>query len=212
LPPTVAVTTIGSRTGPLVSVALRVVPLVLRPATLSFTDVGRGGVMNSSQMANFIAVAALLINVAALTALVVQIKRAKDAFVAEQDLARKGATMDYIVATTELREQLGEQVPAERDLVKVAQFLHDVEKDEATKSRLQRFMNYWENLAAGTNIGIYDFDIVNRTVGGTVITLWNVYGDYARRERTTRNRPEIYVEIEMLSEKLLSVRGRGRSS
>jgi hypothetical protein len=100
------------------------------------------------------------------------------------------------------------KVPNERDLRKVAQFLQDADNDQTKRQDLVDLMNYWEHLSAGVNSGVYDIGIVNRTVGGTVISVGDVYREFILKARATRNRPRLYAEIEELAGRVQKLRDR----
>jgi hypothetical protein len=64
---------------------------------------------------------------------------------------------------------------------------------------LTYFLNYFEDLATGVNMGVFDFDVVNRVSGSRIMRSWEDYGNWVRAERATLQQPSLFIELERLA-------------
>jgi hypothetical protein len=170
--------------------------------------------MTATQLANWIAGGALLINTVALLFLIMQlrlvaaqVRQAKDAFIAEQDRARKQATMEYLANTSDLRKGMAGKLPGRYKLAEVQRSIDESTTDKDKEQELISFLNYYEAVSAAVNTGVFDLEVADRTVGGILLTIDGAYGEYIRRVQIEGNAPSIWQEIPRLAARI-----RGRRS
>ncbi|MEU7866380.1 DUF4760 domain-containing protein [Dactylosporangium sp. NPDC049140] len=155
------------------------------------------------------AVAALVVNIVFLALLVKQLRLlqqqitdASESFVAEQVRIKRQATLAHIAATMEHRRRVSSEVPPDTDPEAVREFTRDADSNSPNGRLLRNYLNFYENLAAGINIGVFDIDVVARTSGTIIVRVYDAYKDFIVRFREANRHDLAYVEMEELAEAL----------
>jgi hypothetical protein len=137
-----------------------------------------------------------------------QVVNAKSAFEVDQRRASKHATLDYLGSTMERRHTIISVLPSIADPGGIANILSRADEDIETRRLVERYIGYYEHLSVGVNTGALDKEIVDRTMGGTLIQIWHSYKPWILQQRKKRNWPSLYIEIEFLALKAEEARGQ----
>lgn len=137
-----------------------------------------------------------------------QVVNAKNAFELDQRRASKHATLDYLGSTMDRRHAIISVLPSIADPGGIANTLSRADEDIETRRLVERYIGYYEHLSAGVNTGALDKEIVDRTMGGTIIQIWHSYKPWILQQRKKRNWPSLYVEIESLALRAEKIRDR----
>lgn len=70
---------------------------------------------------------------------------------------------------------------------------------------LRKLFSYYEHLAAGVNLGIFSFTVIDRTAGARLQRIWRMYTPWVMDERERIKRKRLYEEFETLANKLSDV-------
>jgi hypothetical protein len=153
----------------------------------------------------------LLISAASTAFLVVQIRRAKLTFETEQARLKRQSTLEFIATTMERVYDLGGAMPQSGDIPATMAFIEKARSSPETMRIFQVYFNYHESLAAGSNCGIFDIEVIYRVRGTTIIRMAELYHDFVEELRAASNHPERYREIDKLAKRLLEYeKGSGR--
>jgi Domain of unknown function (DUF4760) len=150
-------------------------------------------------------IAFLVVLVKQLTVMRTQIKYASDAFVSEQDRIKRQSTLEVLAVTQQYRYERATVMPLEWDALAVKEFLEAVRADKEKRQLLRNYLNYYENLAAGINSGVYDLETVARTFGNVLLNVVGAYQPYIKDVRVELGNKLAYVEMQRLAEKLRPV-------
>jgi len=157
-------------------------------------------------LSSSIAFVGLVVNIAFLVVLVKQlgvmrkqIDDASNVFVSEQRRIRRQSTLEVIAQTQQYRYDLSKVLPAERDIASVTAFVDEAFADPEKHRLLRNYLNYYENLAAGINSGVYDLKMVARTFGTVLLNIAQAYEPYISRRRDETGHVLAYLEIQDLA-------------
>ena len=170
--------------------------------------------MGASGVANWIAGCALVLNLVVTVLLVKQLRllssqiaQARTTFESEQKRIRRQATFEYLAATTARREQLTRRVPGRRDVRGVGKLVRDIAFKAKGKTYVTEMLNYYEEFAAAVNNEVFDVNVVDRILGGTIVAIDDAYGSSFPRLRKELGSLHVYVEISNLADTIRSRRG-----
>ncbi|GEM_PF-6991990 len=135
-----------------------------------------------------------------------QVRQAKDAYISEQRRARKQSTLDFISATLERRLRFQQEIPSVKDPEATLNFIRLAKTDEAAAKSILGFLNYYEYIAAGVNAGILDIDVIDSTMGTTVMRCQEGYVDFVAEVRERDSHPTLYEELDALAKLLRELR------
>jgi Domain of unknown function (DUF4760) len=137
-----------------------------------------------------------------------QLEETRQQFANEQKRLKQISTLENMNETTQYRHQLSRQMPLEYDSDAVKRFIESAKSNLEDRQLLGSYLNYYENLAAGINIGVYDLDIVDRTVGSLMLRVFDRYEPYIRYVRKKDAAPAAYAELEAYA----TLMGRGKGA
>ena len=149
-----------------------------------------------------ISIVGLAFLVAQLRLLRHQIGQAQELFVAEQDRAKRQSTLEFMANTIDRKQELHLKVPYEEEKDAVKDFLGKVRTSEEARKTLWNYLNYHETIATGVNCGIFEIDVVARSMGATIVRVFDAYRDIIMEERAKYGRPKMYWETETLAHAL----------
>jgi Domain of unknown function (DUF4760) len=124
---------------------------------------------------------------------------------AENERRRQRATMEFIATTMTKLEENYDLVPASGSPL-VTEFVDKAMiKDSPEFRALRNYLNYFEDVSVGINLGIFDFEVVNRTAGGRIMRTWEYYKPWILVEREAIS-PALYSDIEACAAKIRAAR------
>lgn len=135
---------------------------------------------------------ALGANFGALFFLGFEVRRVRQETSRESIRRAREATLSYYASTLENRNDLRAKLP------NVGIVLDSAEK----RRPVARYLAYWELLAAGVNVGIYDFDTVKLIAGSRIQQVWNNWNTYIQERRAATENTNLYCELETLVRRL----------
>ncbi|MRH88340.1 DUF4760 domain-containing protein [Nocardia sp. SYP-A9097] len=125
------------------------------------------------------------------------IDRATKETIDENIRQRQRSTLDFIGTTIERQHALYTKINSDPNFLSKAS-----DHDRQEFMDLRSYLGYLENIAAGVNMGIFDRDVVDRTVGNRLIRAWERYGDWIQDVRRLQHNGRLYEELESLVKKL----------
>lgn len=137
-----------------------------------------------------IAALALIANFGALFFLGLEVRRVRQATKEESVRRSREATLNHYAATLADRNSLRTDLPNVN--------ASDTFDSEEQRSRVTRYLAYWELLAAGVNLGIYDFDTVRLIAGSRILKVWSNWEAFVQGRRIATENPKLYCELESL--------------
>lgn len=119
-------------------------------------------------------------------------------FFADHERRKKQATIEFVTSLRnmswpleiELINIFGESVP-ETTLVSPQE-----------NSKINRYLSIYNQLATGVNIGVHDYDIVRRLMGGHIKAIYKKFEPYISSRRN-ENFPTYAIELEDLMNRIL---------
>ncbi|MFJ1454795.1 DUF4760 domain-containing protein [Nocardia sp. N2S4-5] len=137
---------------------------------------------------------ALLVAVLGLARLVHETRR-------ENRRQQQRATVTYITSTLQRQHELYAEIHQRSDFAAAAAVTDSTEFHQLTSY----FANL-EYLAAGVNMGIFDEEVVTRTMGGRIIRAYSMFRHWMAAERSRLDNPAVYDELDQLVERLTKQR------
>ena len=153
----------------------------------------------------------LLANFSALVFIAVQLTESRrTARSAAEESARENvrrsrqATLDYYYETFVIREELLRKLPTHDDPESVTRAISKALSGHHDELRadIKSYLNYFETLSGGVNLGIYDIETIDRLTGTRIISTFRRWTPYIDRVREKSGRPSLYAEFEILATKL----------
>ena len=141
-----------------------------------------------------IAFMALIANFGALFFLGFEVRRVRQETKKESLRRSREATLNHYATTLAERNELRLSLPNAPS----AEVLNSVEQ----RRPVTRYLAYWELLAAGVNLGIYDFDTVQLVAGARIRKLWTNWKFFVDDRRATTGNPRMYCVLETLVHRL----------
>ena len=118
---------------------------------------------------------------------------------ATESLRRKReATLDYWSNTLFERHRLLNEVYAQTPSYKIAEVIKKSENDKDLRVRISRLLGYYEMLATGVNLEIYDLLTIKRLSGAMLVATFDNYKPFIDSRRIIKKRPNLYSEFETL--------------
>jgi len=135
--------------------------------------------------------------------IVVQVRQAAQAQLRDHDRRRRQATLEFYAETMERRIEWREVLPNDRDAEAVAAFV-PVPSDTADPANklLGDYLNYYELIAIGVNLGILDFETIYRVAGTRLIAAFDNYRGWIEGRREYFGSPALFCELEVLTDQL----------
>lgn len=151
-------------------------------------------------------IAGLLVNGVGLGFVAIQVglarRQARQAQgVQERDLMlrRKESTMAHLIATDAQLRGYQDRLPDVFDAAAVRAYVARALDNQATaREALAGYLGYWETLALGTSMGVYDLETVCRMSGARISALVAHYRPYFAHCRATTGIASLYREVEWL--------------
>lgn len=129
---------------------------------------------------------------------------------AENNRRRERATMDFIAATMAKLDETYDQVPPSGS-EEIARFLKKASVNGSSQfNALRNYLNYLEDLAVGVNLGLFDLEILSRTIGPRMIRAWESYSPWIERERVSLKFPGLCSDLEQCVATIRRVREQPR--
>jgi hypothetical protein len=111
------------------------------------------------------------------------------------------ATLEFSTATLAKQEQWKHLLPDYyRDEQDVRRSVLSIDSKDPLDSTLQDFIGFFEELATGVNLGVYDVDIVDHLMGTRVIRAFKAFEPWIERRREEYGVPGLYREFQTLAE------------
>ncbi len=111
------------------------------------------------------------------------------------------ATINYITSTVQRQHDLYGNIHQDQSFADKAAVIDSPEFHELTS-----YLGYLEYLAAGVNMGIFDAEVVSRTIGGRIVRANAMFGEWIHAERERLDNPGVYIELELLIPELRALR------
>ncbi|UGT41843.1 DUF4760 domain-containing protein [Nocardia yamanashiensis] len=111
------------------------------------------------------------------------------------------ATINYITATMQRQHDLYGGIYQDPLFAAKA-----AEVDSREFHDLTSYLGLLEYLSAGVNMGIFDAEVVSRTIGGRLIRAHEAFADWIDSERKRLANPGVYIELENLAPHLRALR------
>jgi hypothetical protein len=153
--------------------------------------VTKGVILSSYEMSDLvIAALALFANFGALFFLAFEIRNARKESQKENTRRAREAIFNYYSSTLNERNNLRNELP-ELDS-------SDWQTIPEESRKVTRYLAYWEILASGINLGIYDFEAAKVIAGQRIITIWDNWLEFISFRRHSTNNKKLYCELEIL--------------
>lgn len=105
------------------------------------------------------------------------------------------ATMDFMAGTISKLQELSGKIPPAGSSRQSA-FLHDaMVRDSTSFLAVRDYLNYLEDVCVGTNMRIFDADVVRRSMGGRLRRAWVAYEPWILEERRIVH-SRVFVDLE----------------
>jgi hypothetical protein len=152
-------------------------------------------------------IANIVVDVGGLTTAVIglgaifwQIRSAAHSLHDERLRSVQEATLDFWTATLEKRDQWRAVLPDDRSPVAVAEFLPNAgELTSEINKTIASYLNYYEALATGIYLGIYDIETIDYLAGPRITKLFENYRPWIIDRRTAFDERTLFVEFEFLA-------------
>ncbi|GAA1018414.1 hypothetical protein Aple_074220 [Acrocarpospora pleiomorpha] len=117
---------------------------------------------------------------------------------------RQSETLKFVATTLPEQNNLLNDVPQHESDVRYTGFLESaLVPDSDNFHKLRRLMSYYEMLSAAVNMDVFDYAIIDRTMGARVKRTHRMYKPWVKAERIRLNRVRLYEELEMLATRLV---------
>lgn len=117
---------------------------------------------------------------------------------------RQQATLEFYADTMHGRVSWRQNLPDDRDPVALAAFLPDpADLSDETNKLVSEYLNYFESLATGVNLGIYDLNTIDHLAGPRLIETYRNYLPWIEGRRTAFDQRVLYAEWEVLVDTLV---------
>lgn len=124
----------------------------------------------------------------------------------ENKRKRERATIQFIAATMAKLDETYDQVPASGSDA-IAAFIDKAAVRESAEFRaLRNYLNYIEDLSVGINLGVFDPEILNRTIGPRMLRAWDAYEAWILKERNDLGFPSLFSDLENCSKVIRELR------
>lgn len=148
----------------------------------------------------------LLANFGALLFIAVELLQARTARLAadrsqidENRRRKQEATLDYYNQSFGERRSLSSSLPTLSDVQGITESIQRATAgDIATSESIRSMLAYYETLATGVNIGIYDMETIDRLAGSRLTRILDSWLPYIRWARAARQNPLAYCEFEQM--------------
>lgn len=129
-----------------------------------------------------------------------QIRSAARSLHDERIRSRQQATLEFWTGTLEKRDQWRSVLPDDRSEKAIAAFLPDAgELTNDTNKTIAAYLNYFEAMATGIYLGIYDIETIDYLAGPRIIKLFDNYRPWIVARRSAFDEPTLFVEFELLA-------------
>lgn len=129
----------------------------------------------------------------------------------DHDRRKMESTLDFYASTIDRRNAFREVLPNDRDTEGISALVDRVTKEDINSPMnrtLGDYMNYFELLAVGVNMEIYDYDTVSRLAGGRLIAVMANYGLWVDHRRAALGSATLWGEFADLTERLRNERAQ----
>lgn len=126
-----------------------------------------------------------------------QIRQADVSVSLDHNRRRSQATIEYWAETLEASSRFQLQVPNDYDLVDDPSLLSAYEEQAVVQ-----YLRLFESLSAGVNMGIFDFETIDRIAGSRIVAIGQGYQAWIDDRRIKRDNVRLYEELEELYKKL----------
>ncbi|MGS2809296.1 DUF4760 domain-containing protein [Nocardia sp. MW-W600-9] len=125
------------------------------------------------------------------------VERSTDEAVEENRRQCRRATLDFIASTIEHQHALYRRIHGDPDFRSKA--IHEGQQEYMD---LRSYLGYLENIAAGVRMGIFDKEVVDRTIGSRLINAWRDNHDWVAALRNAKGNHRLFEELQLLVEAL----------
>lgn len=109
------------------------------------------------------------------------------------------ATLEFYAGTMQGRVNWRQCLPDDRDGDAIAAFVQDpADLTHPTNKLVSEYLNYFESLATGVNLRIYDLDTIDHIAGPRLIATYRNYLPWIEGRRAVYNQRVLYSEWELL--------------
>ena len=117
--------------------------------------------------------------------------------------ARRQATVEFYAATHARRIRFM-RLFEDRGLMTADEVCDAAKTDIEVRHQLIDYLNYYEFLAVGVRTETYDYETVRRLASSRIMRIAVGYQPYIQWSRQTQDRPQLFIELERLSDQLRS--------
>lgn len=115
---------------------------------------------------------------------------------------QRQATINYLSSTIQRQHELYGEIEQDGRFLEKATVVNSPEFHKLTS-----YFGLLEYLAAAVNMGVFDAEVVNRTIGGRLIRATSDFAEWMEAERQRLGNPAVYEELRELVEDLRRRRG-----
>lgn len=119
-----------------------------------------------------------------------------------EDRARRQATVEFYAATHSRRIDFARRLEDWTDIDTPEEISLAARTDDRLRRAVNDYLNYYEFLALGVNMATYDYDTIRGLARGRMVYLADSYRDYIERARQRNNNAGLWVELEILADRL----------
>lgn len=143
-----------------------------------------------------VAIIAMVVNAGLFWLLRDQIKQGARATALDHDQRRMQATLEFITATSARAAEF-KDIPALTHEAVDPFIVEPMPRERGEMIRL--WLNVYEGLATGVNMGLYDLELTERVRGAAVVRIWELYKPWIVESRNALSLQTLYCEIESLA-------------
>lgn len=147
-----------------------------------------------------------IVTAAGLFGLFYQIRAAahaqRDEFLRQQ----RQNTLTFYADSFEQRSNIWDGLPDDRDRAAIALLVDAIIADDSDERFLlvRRHLNYYESMAVGVRLGVYDLKTISELCGGRVVSAYTNYQPLILERRRKMNEASIWESFTWLATRLLA--------
>jgi hypothetical protein len=132
-----------------------------------------------------------IIQIFMLVVLIIQLYFLRKTFLADHERRKKQATFEYINAAADRYRSRLDEFDRKYGVEKIVDLS---ELDDDDKFILRSYLSEVERICAGVNAGVFDFDMLVKTMGGSLVERFNRFHQYIKERQ--KHRASLYTEFE----------------
>ena len=151
-------------------------------------------------------IAGIMVNIALFGGLLAQLRQFKGANDLDHQRRKREATDDFLMATfNNARDLRAKGLPElfRSDVVPYAS--NPLDFGDERNQLIRHYLNEFESLATGVNLGVYDDEVVHALRGTTIVRAWALFSPWIQARRDFIKQPDLYEELEKMAGRMQEI-------